>query len=55
MLQITEQNISLKLGLSKKTRALLTTEKEWASPMRQNSHSPPLWKLGQRIKIFYQN
>jgi len=42
MLQITEQNKSLKLGFKKKTRALITTVKEWVSPIRgQNSHSPP--------------
>jgi len=40
------------IGLSKKTRALITTQKAWASPIRgQNSHSPPpFWKLGQRTK-----
>jgi len=41
------------IGLSKKTRALITIEKAWASPIRrQNSHSPPFLKMGQRIKNF---
>jgi len=52
MLQITAYNISLQLGLRKKARALITTERAWASANGQNGHSPSFWKLGLRTKNY---
>jgi len=51
MLQITEYNISLKLGLQNEHRPLITTERAWASSNAGSKLSfTPFRKLGLRTK-----
>jgi len=55
MLQITEYNISLKLGLQKKHVPLITTERAWASARgSKRSFAPPFgnWDKEPRITSF---
>jgi len=52
VLQITKENIRLKLGVKKRHRPLITTERAWASPRGQNGHSPQLLEIGTKSQNF---
>jgi len=55
MLQVTEYNISLKLGLQKQHGYLITTERAWASPIRAKRSFSPLPEIGTKNQKFLPN
>jgi len=52
MLQITECNIRLKLGIQKKHGLLIMIERHGRPQRGEDGHSLPFWKMGLRTDYF---
>jgi len=55
MLEITECNIRLKMGVQKMHGLLIAIERAWASARGQNGHLFPLVEIGTKNQNFLAN